>query len=390
MALTLEPALKPAAANQNITLEDFLDQMDRIQPAQTPLTSFAANEINLKATERSWNIDVYPNPAGALGRADGEAAGTAYDWSTNMRKMGNIMQGFSRQWGVGWIAEKVPHVAGVRDVLSYAKASAAVMLKVDMEVAFSSMDQYAVIDQGPGLGAITAPYRKLIDATNGYGNASSYVAGKPPGTASANTWASPTAACYTGTAAMTATVTRSFLKTVSKALRTAAKQNTDWTLIAGLSLRQAITDLTEPQTSSTTVTAGGVAEVATQIKVLSRAEQESTLGTSIDVIQTDFGRFMVVPTDYIGTTTTDVSGSALSGWASISGTGAGGRGLAAFVNNANAGLVLKKGNLFKSWGIAPYTVELSQTGAGDSYDTKCGVTLGVRNPILGAFWNFTS
>lgn len=385
MGLILEPAIKPAAATQNITLEDFLDQLDRIEPAQTPMTTFCANEVNLKATERTWNVDTYPAPKGAIGRADGQSvtSASARDWSANMRKMGNLAQGFDEQWGVGWIAEKVPQIAGVKDPLAYAKASANVMLKRHMEVAFSSMDQTAVIDQGPGLGAIGAGYRKLVDYGNRYTAASAYKAGAPT-----DQQYSPTGACYTGTATMTATVSRGFLKTVSKALRTAAQQRTDWTLIAGLNLRQAITDLTEPQTVSTTATGIGIA--ASQIKVLSRAEQESQLGTSIDIVQTDYGRIMVTDTDYIGTTTTDVSGNALSAWATTSGTGAGARGLAASVINANAGLLIKKGNLFKMWGVAPYSVKLGEDGSGDIYDSKCLAMLGVRNPILAAFWNFTS
>jgi len=389
MGLILEPAIKPAAATQNITLEDFLDQLDRIEPAQTPMTSFCANEVNLKATERSWNVDDYPSPKGAVGRADGQSvtAASSRDWSANMRKMGNIGQGFDEQWGVGWIAEKVPHIAGVKDPLAYAKASAALMLKRHMEVAFSSTDQTAIMDLGPGLGAIGAGYVSLISYGNRYTGPTAYAAGK-----ATDRHYSPTAACYTGTATMTATVSRGFLKTVAKALRTAAQRRTDWMLIAGLSLRQAITDLTEPQstTAGSTTASGWGYGFATQIKVLTRAEQESTLGTSIDIVQTDFGRIMVTDSDYIGTTTTSSTGGTLSGYTSISGTGAGGRGNATSIINANAGLLIKKGNLFKMWGVAPYSVQLGQDGSGDIFDSKCLAMLGVRSPILGAFWNFTS
>ena len=148
---TLEPTLTTEPAAANITLEDYLNQLDRIEPAQTPMTTFAANQVKLKSTERSWNVDTYPTPNGATGRADGEQVNTAtmYSWNTNMRKMGNLMQGFARPLGVGWQAQEVPQIAGVSNLLSYAKASAMVMLKVDMECAFSSLDQPAVITRDP-------------------------------------------------------------------------------------------------------------------------------------------------------------------------------------------------------------------------------------------------
>lgn len=383
---TLEPAIKPNAANANITLEDFFDQLDRIEPAATPLVTFCANEVNLKATERTWDVDSYPNPKGAIGRADGQSvnAASARDWSANMRKMGNTAQGFDEQWGAGWIASRVPKIAGVKDIVAYGKASAAVMLKQHMEVAFSSFDQVSVIDQGPGLGAIGAGYRKLTDSANKYSAASAYVAGKPTDIQFA-----PTGACITG--ALSSVMSRSLLKSVALALRTAAKQRTDWMLIAGLSLRQAITDLTEPQTVTATSTAAsavlGIA--ASQVKVISRAENDNVLGASIDIIQTDFGRIMVTDSDYIGTTTTDVSGAALSAVNTTSGTGTGARGLAAYVGTPTKGHIIKKGNLFKMWGVAPFTEQLGKDGSGDIYDTKCLAMLGIRNPILAGWFNLT-
>lgn len=390
----LEPNLTPEAASANITLEDYLDQLDRIEPAQTPMTTFCANEIKLKSSERSWNVDSYPTPNGATGRADGEQVNTAtmYSWNTNMRKMGNLMQGFARPLGVGWQAQEVPHIAGVTNILSYAKASAMESLKVDMECAFCSLDQPAVIDQGPGLGGIMAGYRKMVDYSNRYTAASAYVAGGPTDIQYA-----PTAACVSSNSpatgfgsftGLTATMSRGFLKYVAYYLRVAAQKKTDWTLIAGLRLRQSITDLTEPTQVSGSATGIGIAPA--QVKILSRAEQEQQLGTSIDIIVTDFGRIIVCESDYIGTTTTTSSGASLSAWSNTSGTGAGARGNAGFFNVPYAGILLKKGNVFKCWGVAPYSEELAKLGGGQNWDMKCTCMLGVRNPLLAAFWNFTS
>lgn len=376
MALTLEPAIKPASPTRNISHEDFVDQLDRIDPAQTPLTSFAANAVELKSTDRSWNVDTFPSPKGAVGRADGENVATANvrDWTSNMRKIGNIGQAFDEQFGVGWIAQQIPQIAGVKDPLAYAKASSYLMLKQHMEVAFSSFDQVAVTDQGSGLGSVGAGYRKLTDYANRYTAASSFALGKP-----SDVHYAPTGACITG--ALSSVHSRTMWKNVAYALRTQAKKNTDWTLIAGLGLRQAITDLTDPVTTTTTASAGALASNASQVRVYTRQQDDTTLGASVDVIQTDFGRIMVVSSDYIGTTTTDSGGGALTAVNSA----ATARALASFVSNPNAGLIIKKGNVFKVWGVTPYTEQLAKNGGGDTYDSKCFAMLGVSNPILAGW-----
>ncbi len=388
MAVTTEPGLR-VARSKDITNEDFANAIDRIEPAQYPMNSLAQTEVKLKAIDRTWNVDSYPTPKGAVGRADNEAApasGAAgsRDWSSNIRKMGNIGQAHSETYRTGWIAGQVPSIAGVSNVEDYAKAGAYEMLKQHTEVAFCSMDQVAVYDQGPGLGAIGAGYRKLIDAANAYSAASSYAIGKPTDIHSA-----PTGSCLTG--ALSSVHNRAMWKSVALALRTAAKQKTDWMLIAGLSLRQAVTDLTVPTVNTQTATAAssvlGVA--ADQVRVYSRNETDNVLGATVDTIQTDFGRIFVTETDYIGTTTTDSSGSALSAVNTTSGTGAGARGNAAFVASLKSGLLVKKGNLFKTWGIMPYSEKLGTTGGGDDYDAKQLLMLGVRNPILGGFMLFT-
>ena len=386
MAVTTEPGLR-VARSKDITHEDYADAIDRINPAAYPLNSFAQSEVKLKAIDRTWNVDSYPTPKGAVGRGDNEAApasgsSTSRDWSTNIRKMGNIAQAHSETYRAGWIAGQVPQIAGVANIESYAKAGAYEMLKQHAEVAFSSFDQVAVYDQGPGLGAVGAGYRKLIDAGNAYSAASAYAIGKPTDIHSA-----PTGACLTG--AMSSVHNRAMWKSVALALRKAAKQKTDWMLVAGLSLRQAVTDLTVPTTQSTTATAGALSQAADQIRVLSRNETDTVLGATVDTILTDFGRIFVTDTDYIGTTTTDVSGSALSAVNTTSGTGAGARGNAAFVASYNKGMLIKKGNLFKTWGIMPYSEKLGTTGGGDDYDAKQLLMLGVRNPILGGFLDFS-
>lgn len=374
MAVTSEPGLR-VQRSKDITHEDFVDALDRIEPAQTPLMSFSANEVALGAIDFKRNVDSFVSPKGAVGRADNEAAGTPEDISANIRPIGNIAQAFSRTWRLGWIASRVPKVAGVKDLTSYARMTFYAAMKQDQECAIGSFDQVAVYDQGVGLGAVGAGYRKLTDNANSYTAASSYAIGKPT-----DLHYAPTGACVTG--AMSAVHSRGMWKTVAINLRTAAKQKTDWMLVAGLSLRQAVTDLTTPTTAQP-ANASGIA--ADQIRVYQRNETDNVLGATVDTIQTDFGRIMVTDSDYIGTTTTNSTGGALSAVNTASGQ----RALATFQAGLKDGILLKKGNLFKRWGIPPFTEDIAPDGGGDTQESKSLLAWGVRNPILAGWLQLT-
>src|SRR5574337_3860 len=380
MAVTTEPGLR-VQRSKDITLEDFLDAIDRIDPAQTPVMSMSDTEVELGAIDFKRNVDSFPTPQGAIGKADNEAAGTTSDISTGIRSIGNIAQAFARPWKIGWIASRVPKIAGVKDVESYARATYIAALKTDEEVAMSSFDQVAVYDQGSGLGAVGAGYLKLTDAANKYTAASAYAIGKPT-----DLHFAPSGACLTGT--LTARPTRANLMGLAYALRVAAKANSDYMLVAGLSLRQQITNLTNPvYTNNSASASGSQAQSTDQMRVYLRNESDNVLGVSVDTIETDFGRLFVTSTDYIGTTTTDSSGNALSAVNTASGTGAGARGNAAFVSTPKKGIVIKKGNLFKRWGIAPFTEQLSQDGSGNTHETKALLAWGIRNPIRAGWLN---
>lgn len=383
MAVTTEPGLR-VQRSKDITHEDFVDALDRIDPAQTPLMSLAANEVELGAIDFKRNVDSFPSPKGAVGKADNEAAGTSADVAASIRPIGNVAQAFARPWRIGWIASRVPKVAGVKDLSAYARTTFYTAMKTDQEVAIGSFDQVAVYDQGSGLGAVGAGYLKLTDAGNAYSAASAYAIGKPTDLHSA-----PSGACLTGT--LTGSGTRANLMAVALALRTAAKRNNDYLLIAGLSLRQQITNLTNPVTNTGTSTAASsvVSTNSEQVRVYLRNESDNVLGVSVDTIETDFGRIFVTSSDYIGTTTTDSTGGALSAVNTTSGTGAGARGLAAYVSTPKKGIIVKKGNLFKRWGIPPMTEEIAPDGGGDTHESKSLLAWGVRNPILAGWFNFT-
>jgi hypothetical protein len=372
--VTTEPGVR-VARSKDITLEDYQDAIDRVDPGATPYLSYCKTQRELKAVDTTWNVDTFPTPKGAVGRADNEAAPTSgdagsHDVAANIRKVGNVAQAFSRTWRRGWIMD-IPKIAGVKNIDAYAQATYTEALKTDMEAAFSSFDQVAVYDQGPKLGAVAAGYRKLTDDANKYAAASAYAIGKP-----SDLHFAPTGACVTG--ALSAVHNRALWKTIALQLRIAAKKKGDWLLIAGLTLRQAVTDLVDPATTQP----GNVSAIAaTQTRVLSRAESDNVLGATVDVIQTDYGRILVTDSDYIGTTTTDVTGGALSGVNTLSAH----RVQASFVSNLKSGILLKKGNCFKQWAKMPYREKLANDGGGDAYDLKAMATHGLSNPTLAGW-----
>lgn len=376
----LETTATPAAASKNLTHEDFLDQLNRVDPAVTPFMSSCKTIVKLKAHERSWNTDVFPSPKGAVGRAEGEAAGTGDDWTSNMRKVGNIGQGFSRQWGIGWILESLPQIAGVSDPLAYAKASAYLMLKKDVEVALCSRDQAAIIDGGSGLGSLGAGYFKMIDPANAYTGLSNYAAGKPP-----NNCAAASNAVVTG--ALTSVVNRALFKTVALALRQTAKQRKNWKLLAGLTLRQAITDLTLPAQATSTSTAASsvVSTTGSQVMVYTRAEDDPVMGSSIDIIVTDWGQIRVIETDWTGSTKLSSAGTAITNVDSA----ATARALSTWNSEPKDGVIIDPENLFLQWGIPWFTEELARDGSGRRFDAKGFVMLGVGNPSLGGSFYLT-
>jgi hypothetical protein len=401
MALTLATDLQQAtSAYKNISMEDFLDALDRIEPAKCPMMALSDNEIALGSTEFAKNVDSYPAAQGARGVGDGQAvaSGDVTNHASNIRKIGNIAQGFREVIGVGWIAQQLPKVAGVKDLTNMAKMKAMTLLKMRQEQAMCSLDQTALTDAGSYLGAIGAGYMSLISYTSGINAVASAGNGTPGPYAGASAFAfgkpsdlhySPSAACLTG-GVMTTAITRAFFKTMAYNLRAAAKEATNWTLLAGLSLRQQVTDLTNPTLTTTTAAATGTGAVVgiapEQVRVLLREEKDSVLGASVDVIRTDFGDILVKDSDHIGKTTLTSGGSSLTGWSAASGQ----RVQAGYYDQPKCGLVVKRGNVFKRWGIPTYSRALSYDGSGDNLDTKCLFSWGVRNPILGAFINCTS
>jgi hypothetical protein len=350
-----------------------MDVLDRVDAAETPVYTMAKREMELGNTEFGWEVDSWPGAQGAVGPGDGYAVQDAEirDVTANRRKMGNYGQAFRRPFGAGWIANRVPNLpgSGKGRLLSDAAADAMVLLKQDMEVAFTSFDQTGTPDQGGATGSTMAGVRMLIDPDNAYAAASAFTYGKPTDIHSA-----PTAAVLTG--AMSAVFNLTAVRTIAKALRSAVKRNKDYVFLCGLDLRAQVTAMVDPQQVSAT---GGALAASVQ-RIYTQSQADSELGISIDVIRTDWGRWMVVPTDFIGTTTANATGGATTDAT---------RSTRVYTSKPKYGLLLSREKLGKRFGVPFETETLANDGGGTKQQARCYASIRVGNPIGFGFFLLT-
>jgi hypothetical protein len=381
MALTLEPNLRQTnALYDNITVEDFMEVMDRVRPEETPMWSMARREMDLTNTTFAWNVDTLPTPNGALGVADGEAAptGNIRDVTSNIRKMGNVGQGVRRSYGAGWISQKVPNIAGLGkgNIIARGRADAYILGKQDFEVAFCSTDQKAYTDTGSGTGSLMAGFRNMVDKVNQYSAASGFAYGQPTDIQYA-----PTGASITGSS-QGATFNLSSVRSVTKALRQSAALKMDYVFLAGLSMREAVTYLTDPTTQTATGATGSNFGVAAgQVRAFQQNIDDGVFKMSVRKIETDWGAFLVMESRMIGTTTTNSTGGAVAS--------SGNRATRVYLENLNAAYMFPRDQIFKRIGVPFYETPLPDSGGGPTYDVKGLAALGVGNPMYCGFYVFT-
>lgn len=371
MAITTEPNIRSA----KLGYEDFMDLVSMVDPAETPLYTMCRRETELGNTEFSWTVDSYTSPKGARGPGDGYAVQTAEirNSQENKRRMGNYAQAFRQGYGEGWISSRLPKMPGAKSALAKGKAEAVIQLKQEIECAFASFDQAAVQDSGGATGGTMAGIFKLIDyasASATYTAASAFAYGM-----ATDLHYAPTAACVTG--AMSSVFNLAAIKTVAKALRTSVKRNKDFVLLAGLDLREAVTGLTDPVTVNGTG-ASGIA--GTQVRMFTQAIADKELGVSIDVLRTDWGRWMVLPTDFIGTTTTNPTGGATTDAS---------RELRTYINKPKYGVLLSREMLASRWGVPFETDTLAPDGASKQEVLRGHCSLVVKNPIGFGYFKLT-
>src|SRR5262249_2721245 len=107
---------------------------------------------------------------------------------------------------------------------------------------------------------------------------------------------------------------------------------------------------------------------------------DSELGISVDVIRTDYGRFLVVDTDFIGNTTTDSGGGATTDAT---------RSSRAFVSKPRYGLIISREKLCKRFGVPPETDTLQNDGGGTTRQVRSYVSCCIKNPQGFGYYKLT-
>lgn len=341
--------------NRIVRFEEFMNILTRVEPADTPLFSMTPNEAQLGNTEFAWAVDKLKAPRGAVGSPDNaeDSNSTLYDNATNRRKIMNSGQAFRLPYGVGWIQAAVPRTPGVTNEMARASVDMLAVLKEEVECAMASGDQGAASDDGTD-GGLMSGFGALSSRSNSFSGSTPTV-GKIP-----SDYLPPAGAQYgaTGDISSTpsftegpplATLDLELLKGVVKELRREAKRSRDYVLLCGLDLREQITNLTNPS-----VQAVSQAGVAAQVRTFTQQISDAELGQSIDVVRTDFGRLLVVPTDWIGATCLDSAGTYTATRASR-----------VFTEKPKWGYVIGREKIGKRWGVSPEKYDIAPMGAGE-------------------------
>lgn len=339
--------------NRVVRFEDFMNVLTKVEPADTPIFSMTPNEAQLGNSEFAWAVDRLRAPRGAVGSPDNaeDSSSTLKDNAENRRKVMNSGQAFRLPYGVGWIQDQM-RVPGVTNEMARASADMLAVLKQEVECAMASGDQGAASDDGSN-GGLMSGYGALTSRANSFSGSTPTV-GKipelfiPPEAAQIGSTGDISSTPTANEGAPLATLDLDLLKGVVKALRRVAKRGRDYVLLCGLDLRQAITDLTNPSVQAT-IQAG----VSGQVRTFTQQIGDAELGQSIDVIRTDFGRLLVVATDFIGTTCQDANGAYTATRADR-----------VFNEKPRWGYVIAREMIAKRWGVGPEKYPIADMGAG--------------------------
>jgi hypothetical protein len=382
MAITADPDAHVSGKDGDLAFEQYLDLLDMNAPEDTPFYSSIGRsprgrnaegvELDMANHQLAWGLDLAPTPIGAVGWGDNYAIQSTefINVLTNQRKMGNVGQAFRRASGAGWIADAVINTPGGR-LIARARNKVNIAIKQDIEVALCSLDQIAVAPttSGSATGGNMAGFRMLVDRANRYTDAATgFAYGKPT-----DIHFAPTAACFTG--ALSSTLTFANISTAMRALREAGGEHNDFVFLAGLDVRDAITQFVNPQTTSAT----GGALASTALRAFIRDQSDQTYGFSIGILKTDYGRVEVMESERIGDT---LNAAADSGSTAV-------RTDRVFNKRQKSFLLYRPQDWHVHWGVRFEAGDIPDTGQGKSFFVRSYLSLRTRNPIRAGFGDMT-
>lgn len=310
--------------------EDLADYITLVDAKDTPVTSMIPKGSKPGNTLLSFQVDNMP-AVSVAGSVDGVDVSAYENLNVGRAVIQNYIQVFQRAIRVSPLSVDVSIVAGLRDELSGMVAKGIKLLKRDMEATICG-DADMQVDAGG-----TTPY--LTRALGSWINNTAQGVNPVP------------AAFRTVTASINTTATASFAETDAQGVLTSIYSQTGqmktYDTVVGPTLKRAFSNLLY------TATASGV-DAYQSIRTLQRDAFSSTITSSVDLFEGDFGSLRLHPT--------------------------------LFNVNAFRGYVLDMDLLELRYTNLPQVTELPDAGGGPARLIKAVAGLVVKNPLgLGKF-----
>ena len=280
MALATSYEISSGVGSSAANREDIKDILTILAPEDTPVLSMA-KKASANATFVETVVEDLSDPSFA-GVQEGTDA--SYENKSSSRaKLGNYVQIFRRGWQVSDVQERVA-VAGVANEIAHAESKSLKELKRDIESAICSDNDRSAEDGSSTRYKLRGLGQWVADGS-GTGNAGTTAASDVP-----SDYQTPTASID---ATATASLTEADLNAVLQSrYETVGASNDRLMLVAGPSLKRAITDFARSE-GSTTSTPLTVNEDSTS----------RSITLNISQYEGDFGVINIVPSLFNGRTT---------------------------------------------------------------------------------------
>lgn len=285
------PLLQP---NQVGIREELADYIAIVDQKSTPFVSMAPKGKDLGNVTFSWQVDNYatPLPGGIVDGTDvtytAGNPGSPVNPVPNRTRLSNYAQVFRNDLRIGFIAN-TQNVAGVGNGGEIANgiSKRLIELKRKMESTFLCTNQAIQADNGTNP-YLTSSLGKWLLTTNSAG------IGAPTSTFAPNT------------AAIDATASASFVEATAQNVLTGIYNSTgtfrDYDVFLGATLKRAFTNLTAG--GGSLINGAGTTNTYTQtaVRTFNQELGADTFKASIDIFEGDFGRLILHPDVWIGST----------------------------------------------------------------------------------------
>ena len=285
------PLLQP---NQVGIREELADYIAIVDQKSTPFVSMAPKGKDLGNVTFSWQVDNYatPLPGGIVDGTDvtytAGNPGSPVNPVPNRTRLSNYAQVFRNDLRIGFIAN-TQNVAGVGNGGEIANgiSKRLIELKRKMESTFLATNQTIQADNG------TNPY--LTSSL-----------GKWLLTTDAGGLGAPTTSFQPNTAAIDTTASASFVEATAQNVLTGIYNSTgtfrDYDVFLGATLKRAFTNLTAG--GGSLINGAGTTNTYTQtaVRTFNQELGADTFKASIDIFEGDFGRLILHPDVWIGST----------------------------------------------------------------------------------------